>query len=313
MHMGWQAFVGLLLLLCACGRVGESGKPVIAVSFDSQKWLVEQIVGEDYEVVALLPSGSDPEMFDPDMRTMRALERADVYFTTSTLGFETQVSERIKANYPSLKVVDLTSGIDILMHTHGIAGASKHGISEDDHDHHHSHESHPVGDPHLLSSIVNAGQVADNIYQAVTDLQSEENGSVSNEKLEKYKQNLTLLQERLNSIYHTTDSLLRASGALGATFVVMHPSLSYYARDFGMTQIPLETDGKEASPRQLEERLAFAASSNPRALFFENGHSERQAHELAKSLGIEAYGVMLNGSDFLEGIEEVTRNLTKKH
>ncbi len=308
----WQALTGLLLLLFSCGE-DRSGKPVIAVSFDSQKELVERITGDDYEVVALLPPGSDPELFDPDMRTMKALERAEIYLTTSTLGFETQVGERIKANYPDLKVVDLTEGIDILMHTHGVAAASSHASAvdhadnqhDDHHDSHgHGHEAHPVGDPHLLSSIANARQVASNINKAVKELNQSRNRI--------YQARFEALDEELSRRQVRTDSLLKSASKIGATFVVMHPSLSYYARDYSMTQIPLEVDGKEATPRQLEERLEMAAAAGPEVLFYEEGHSETQAKELARSLGIEAYPVRLNGTDFLDRIDDVTRNLTRQ-
>ena len=306
--MLWQTLTGLLLLLYACGP-GDSGKPVIAVSFESQKWLVEQIVGDDYEVVALLPPGSDPEMFDPDMRTMKALERAEAYLTTSTLGFETQVGERIKANYPDLKVIDLTEGIDIIMHTHGVAGASSHAPEDEAHGHH-DHDAHPVGDPHILSSMYNASRIAKNICLGIIELRKEKGMSDRDYASgQDYFRNLADLQAGITRRENAIDSLLISSDVRGCSFIVMHPSLSYYARDYDMTQIPLETDGKEASPRQLEQRLAQAAASAPRALFYEAGHSEAQAREIAASLGIKAYPVKLNGPDFLDEIEHVTRAL----
>lgn len=298
----WQVVGCLLLLLCSCSS-GEKNKPVIAVSFESQKWLVEQIAGEDYEVVALLPQGSDPEMFDPDMRTMRALESCDIYLTTSTLGFETQVSERIKTTYPELKVEDITNGIDILMHTHGIATSSEQTKSHShEENHNHSHESHPVGDPHLMSSLRNTAIVAGNIVGTLAEL----NPSQS----EKYCLNYQNLIKRIAAQESRTDSLLSEAGVKGRAFVVMHPSLSYYARDYELTQIPLEVDGKEATPRELEKRLQTAFTSHPVALFYEEGHSDAQAHEIARMLGIKAYSVRLNGPDFMEGIESVTKNLT---
>lgn len=292
-------------ILTGCHEKG-SGKPVLAVSFDSQKWLVEAIAGDDYEVVALLPQGSDPEMFDPDMHTMKALDRADAYLTTNTLGFETQVGRRIASNYPDLKIVDLTEGIDILMHTHQIAGMSVKGedLECDLHDHDHDdHHSHPTGDPHIMSSLRNAGTIAKNILSSLRSL-NPSRGAVYEERYEALSRNLS----RNDSL---ADSLLRAAGARGGSFVVMHPSLSYFARDYDMIQIPLEVDGKEASPRQLKERLALAKESSPRALFYERGHNELQARQIAKSLGIEAFPVSLNGEDFVDEVMEVTYRISR--
>ncbi|MDE5664101.1 MAG: zinc ABC transporter substrate-binding protein [Muribaculaceae bacterium] len=300
-----------MLLLTAWGCGAESDRrPVIAVSFDSQREIVERIAGEGWQVVSLMPPGSDPEMFDPDMRTMKGLERAEVYMTTSTLGFEQQTGERIRANYPSLPVVDLTEGIDILMHTHEVAGASAHADHDrlpsphDDGDevdecHSHGAGSHQVGDPHLLSSLRNARRVARNVTEALCRLRPDSAAI--------YRSRFHRLDTELEHRDHLTDSLLTASGAKGGTIVVMHPSLSYYARDYGLVQLPLEADGKEASPRQLEQRLQLARQSRARALFYERGHSEPQARQIAAELHTGAFPVMLNGSDFLSRIDDVTR------
>lgn len=313
------AALWLLLAAASCGSRKESDtRPVIAVSFESQKEIVERIAGDEYRVVALLPPGSDPEMFDPDMRVMKALEKAEIYLTTSTLGFEQQVGERIRANYPSLKVTDLTTGIDILMHTHELASASgapggHSGCMEDadGHDHGHDHgreerhgaSSHQVGDPHLMSSLRNAETVARNVAEALSALNPA--------NAAEYYARCSALAAELHRDDLLTDSLLTASGAKGGMIVVMHPSLSYYARDYGILQLPLETDGKEATPRQLEQRLRLAADGHPLALFYEAGHSERQAREIARSLGTQAYPVMLNGSDFIGRINDVTHAIAK--
>ena len=306
----WQALGVLLLLLCSC-RHEDSGRPVVAVSFESYKWIVERIVGDDYEVVALLPPGSDPEMFDPDMRTMKALERADLYLTTNSVGFETQVGERISSNYPSLKTIDLSEGIDLIMHTHGIANASEqsehHDHTEADCHGHAESDAHQAGDPHLLSSWENAVVIAKNIGQAMAERAAE---SGDTEAAQRYLRNMSELQTDFAACYAETAGRLAAAGVRGkGVFVVMHPSLSYYARDYGLTQIPLEMDGKEASPCQLMERLELAADSNPIALFYEQGQSAARAEEIAESLGIKAYPVNMNGADFAEQIEGVTKNL----
>ncbi len=317
------AAIILLLPSASCSREERgSAKPVVAVSFDSQKEIVERIAGDDYRVVALLPPGSDPEMFDPDMRVMKALEQAEIYLTTSTLGFEQQVGERIRANYPTLKVTDLTSGIDILMHTHDLASAATSYMQpcaassesegsyfphqKDDDGGHEGHghgESHQVGDPHLMSSLRNAAVVARNVASALSAL----NPAHSSE----YTRRCAVLEAELSRADMRIDSLLSVSGAKGGMIVVTHPSLSYYARDYGLLQLPLETDGKEASPRQLEQRLDMASEGHPLALFYEAGHSERQTRQIARSLGTQAYPVMLNGTDFMERINDVTRAIVR--
>lgn len=304
-----QALLSLLLLLgsailYSCNK-DKDERPVIAVSFESQKWLVQQIAGDDYKVVALLPSGSDPELFDPDMGTMKALEKAELFMTTSTLGFESQVKNRIQANYPELKIVDLSEGIDQLMHTHSVSAMSAklhhdHGHATSDHQ---ESDGHAIGDPHLLSSVRNARIIARNILASLS--------VVNPEAGEKYCKNYADLDAELLKTDLEIDSVISARNLKGASFIVMHPSLSYYARDYGLHQLPVESDGKEVSPRQLEQRLQQARAQTPRALFYEKGNNEAQARQLAESIGIEAYPLSLNSGDFISEIIEITDNLTK--
>ncbi len=275
----------LAVVMIGCGA-RHDGRQVVALSFDSQRYLLEAIAGDDFDAVVLLPAGSDPETFEPDMRAMRGLEEAQVYLTTSTLGFETSIKQRVRSNYPDLKVIDISDGIDVLTHTHEVAGEA--------------HE-HPEGDPHLLASLRNARIVSRNILASVVALNPDSS--------EKYCRRYDALDRRLAQADARVDSMLHAGNAAGGSFVVMHPSLSYYARDYGLTQIPLETDGKEATPRQLEQRLQDARTADVRALFYERGKSEAQAREIAASLGVEAWPIYLNGDDFMTQIMDISEHM----
>ena len=289
----------LVTLAASCGGLTGGERPVVAVGFESQQWLVEQIAGDDFETVVLMPPGSDPEMFDTDMRAMRGLERADLYLTTSTIGFESRLAERIRENYPTLDVADISEGVEILLHTHSIAGAAEDHDEDHDEDHGHDHEDGAceAGDPHILSSLRNTRIVARKILTALIRLNPT--------RSEEYSRNFALLDQRLLSSDAEAKSLIAFSR--GGAFVTMHPILGYYARDYGLTQIPLETDGKEATPRQLGQMLAAASKRAPAALFYERGHNERQANQMAAALGIKAYPLQLNGADFIGEIERVAR------
>ena len=268
----------LMLLPGACRKEapGQDGKPQLAVSYDAHKYILEQIAGEDYDINVLLPAGSDPEMYDPDMRTMEGLSKAGVYFTTGTLGFEERMLDILKANYPDLKIENVAEGVELIEGTHHHAGDS----------HNHS------GDPHILSSIGNIRAVASNMLQGMKRLNPED--SV------RFNKNFEIFSSRLDKIAAETDSLMK--GRAGGSFVAMHPAMSYFARDYGVTQISLERDGKEASPRQLKERLEDAAGKHPAVLFYEKGHGEKGAREMARNLGIPVFALNLEAYDFLDNL-----------
>ena len=286
-------FAGWALASCS-GKGGGAGKKVVAVSYPAHKWIVEQIAGDDFEVVVLLPPGADSETFDPDMRTMSRLQEADLYLTTSTIGFEDAMTRRLRQTNPDLRIVDVSTGVDFIGGTHAVASG-------------HAHEDAGVADPHILGSYVNAMTVGRNMALA---LDSVRRLSATDDAESPYMRNLASLLADIGRRQAAAKSMIDSAGAVGGAFVVMHPSLSYYAADFGLRQVALERDGKEPSPAQWAERMAEAISSHPRVLFYEQGHSEGQAREVARSLGVDAVGITLTGEDFLDRLDAVTRSFT---
>ena len=116
----------LVGLLAACS--GGDEPKTVAVTVPAQRWVAQQLLGENTPVVCLLGTGGDPETYEPTMEQMRQLADASLLFTTGdSLGFERAVVERAKANNPSLRVVNTGAGIAATEHHH------EHGSSCDPH------------------------------------------------------------------------------------------------------------------------------------------------------------------------------------
>ena len=49
-----------------------SSRPVVTVSIDPQKWLLDSIVGDKVEVRSLLPGDANPENFDPPLAALKS-------------------------------------------------------------------------------------------------------------------------------------------------------------------------------------------------------------------------------------------------
>lgn len=268
----------LLSVLSSC-RIDSSknAKPTLVASYDAYKWIIKQISGDDFEISVLLPSGSNPETYEPDMRSLARLEDSSLYFGSSTLGFESDIESRIRNNYPGIEIFNIAEGIEPVTSTH---------IS---------------GDPHLLSSLQNAGIIAGNIYYRLVILNPD--------KREEYSKRYAGLSTRINTLAERyggeLDSVFKESGK--RAFLVIHPSMSYFARDYGLQQISLEREGKEPTPRQMQYRLEEGREAGVVALFYENGEGENRANEIASQLGIRAYPVSFTGMDFLENISIAER------
>lgn len=79
------------------------------------------------------------------------------------------------------------------------------------------------------------------------------------------------------------DSLLASSR--GKAFVVWHPSLSYFARDYGLRQISLSPEGKEASVNMMQTAVDSARASGAEILFFQKEIDSRQAETANEQIG----------------------------
>lgn len=72
-------------LLAGCTTEVEKSGLVVAATTPIIADLVRNVVGENDEVVSLVPSGADPHSFEPTLRTMREVAYADISFANGYL------------------------------------------------------------------------------------------------------------------------------------------------------------------------------------------------------------------------------------
>ena len=78
----------------------------------------------------------------------------------------------------------------------------------------------------------------------------------------------------------------RLQQAQHSSFLVWHPTFSYFARDYQLKQISLD-DGKEPTVTALRNRLDLARKSGAEVLFLQPQIDGRQAATLLRDLNVE--------------------------
>lgn len=257
----------------SCGGKSHDRKPVITVSIQPQKFFLEKIVGEKMDVKCLLANGGNPESYEPSLTHLMNLEESEAYFKIGNIGFESAIIDRVRNNNPDLKIYDNSEGVALLTGTHG-ACCGEHGHG---HGHNHSHEV----DPHTWSSVKNARIIAANMYRTVVELDPD------NEKY--YTVNYNRFDAELDSIDRVITAML--AGKQGTAFVVWHPSLSYFARDYGLVQVSIGREGKESSVQQMQSQLDEAKEHNARVFFFQRDFDSRQASSVCEQTGVEIVSI----------------------
>lgn len=268
------ALAALMSLVLSCS-MQEREERAVTVSIQPQKELLEAIVGDKLKVRSLLATGGDPETYDPSMSHLLNVEKSMAYFRVGDIGFEDAIIERVKLSCPDLPIIDSSEGIERISGTH--EGGE---------------------DPHVWGSVNNARVMAANMLEAVCRLDT------ANART--YRANYNTLIARLDSV----DSAIRESLASihSRTFVVWHPSLSYFARDYGLKQIALGSEHKERTPESLKTLLDSASRSGA-VIFMVEGADDRAARMAREELRLPVHQFNLQTYDWADELLGVAKAL----
>ena len=249
-------FLLIALLLTACGGSQQAGqKPVITVSIEPLRYFAEAIAGDRYQVVSMVPEGSSPETHDPTPRQMIDLSRSRAFLRAGYLGYELAWADKLQQNAKNVPFFNLSEGIEL--------------IREEGH-------AHAGGiEPHTWTSIANAEIIADNISRVMCRLDPEH--------AEEYKANAAGLKAKITNL----DKEIRAYlPDAPKAFLIYHPALSYFAREYGLTQISIEEGGKEPSPAQLESLITRCREMHVGVIFVQKEFDTRNAEVIARELHV---------------------------
>lgn len=276
----------LILLSCmvisGCSGADEkedTDQIPVTVSIPPLEYLVKEIGGDKVAVTTLVPSSSDPETFDPTISQLRRASESEVIFITGVLPFEGNLVQAIKSSNQHISIATLADSINLLRGTHG---------------------DHDDFDPHIWTSLRNAKTMAKEICRYLV-LADSENGDYF---LQRYN--------RLAASLDSLDTAIcdRLAPYRGSSFLVWHPSLSYFAKDYGLRQLAIGQEHKETSITGLAERLESSKREQPRAFFLQNDIDSRQAQTIAEITGLEPISIPSLPTDIEATIITITDAIT---
>ncbi len=288
------AVLVLALYVCGCTRKeAAADRPLLMVSIEPQKWILEQLVGDDYAIGTMLDRGANPETFDPSMEKRLQADKATAYFSTGAFPFEESLAKSLPDR---TRIVNTSDGIEPIYgthsHTHNHTSGHSHGH---DCDHHGE-----AADPHMWTSLKNARIIARNMAEALADLDPAEAATVN--------RRLATLEQRLDSIDKATANRLEGASR---SFAIWHPSLSYYARDYGLNQIAVGQESKEMPAGQVRQVIDNARNANVKVFFFQKEYDNRQAESINSAIGSRMITIDPLAYDWLGQIELITNEIAR--
>lgn len=261
----WIYLLLAIVGLSACQGKKEGGTRTISVTIEPQRYFAEKIAGDLFHINCVTPAGQSPETYDPTPQQMVQISQSQAYFRIGEIGFEQAWMKNLQSQNPDMAVFDLSEGMELIKNEEE---AHEEGEA---HPHHH----HGSVDPHIWTSISGARVIAQNTYQAFIKLDPENQ--------EVYRAGYQRLIEEIDSTEAEMKQLLQPLA--GTAFIIYHPALTYFAREFGLKQLCIELDGKEPSPAQLKQLLETATQSGAKVVFVQQEFDQKNAELIAKETG----------------------------
>ena len=279
-------YILTLFILFACGNTTkQSEKPILTVTLEPLRYFTEAIAGEHFEVVSMVPKGSSPESYDPTPQQLVNLSQSQAYLRIGYIGFELAWMDKLQANCPDMKVYDTSRGVDLIR-------------SEG---HWHNDHFHEGGvEPHIWNSTRNTEVIAENICAALCELAPNHQDDFKN-RLHDLKQ--TIAQTDSIIRIHLTDA--------DNTFLIYHPALSYFARDYGLKQLSIEEGGKEPSPAQLKALIKTCRNENAHTIFVQQEFDQRNAQLIADELGVHIVSINPLSYDWANEMVNIAKALKR--
>lgn len=280
-------FLLLALLLTACGggkQQKTEQKQTLTVSIEPLRYFAEAIAGEHFRIVSLVPEGSSPETYDPTPQQLVELNRSRAFLRAGYIGYELAWADKLQQNAKDVSFFNLSEGIT-LIHEETTEGEHTHagGI-----------------EPHTWSSIQNAYTISANICRVLCQIDPDNK--------EYYMTRLTRFGTSLKQL---DDEILAYLNGGEKNFLIYHPALSYFARDYGLTQISIEEGGKEPSPAQLKALINQCKEKNIRVIFVQKEFDTRNAETIAQELKVPIVSINPLSYRWKEEMLHIARSLSK--
>ena len=251
------ALFAVAFILAACEGTKRE-KPVVTVTIEPLRYFVEQIAGDKVSVTTLVPKGSSPETYEPTAQQMVNMSQSVLFVKVGNLGFERTWMEKLNTLTSHITIVDTSEGIEYV-------SASDRGIT----------------DEHTWMSTKNALVIAHNIYLALTKVDS--SSSVY------YKERYDSLVASINKLNSTITQQLKSID--NRSFIIYHPALTYFAKDYSLTQLALEEDGREPSAASLAKLITNAKKLGTKLMFVQKEFDNRNREIITIETGVKTVDI----------------------
>jgi zinc transport system substrate-binding protein len=248
--------------------------PHVLVSVAPHEFFVKKIAGPTVIVDLLVPAGASSHTFEPTPKQMLSASQAAIWFRIGE-GFETRVMKVFQHHNLKMSIVDLRQGLDLI----------KSQCC-------HKHEGE---DPHFWLSPRLAKIQTTTMYEALV--------ATYPENKDLYTRNLTLFHRELDELDKEITNILKPMN--NRTILVSHPAYGYFCRDYNLTQLSIEFEGKDPTPQVLSRVMALAHELNIKTVFIQMQYNNKGAKLVAQDLHAAVVTLNPYSENYIESMREI--------
>lgn len=278
--------IALILPFSGCISQNEGSSQVkAATTIIPLGEFVKAVGGDRVAVTVLVPPGAEPHTYEPSPSQIREVASADIYVENGA-GLESWMGSILMVN-PHMLVVDTSRGVDLITGTDEAAGAGTGNAR--------------AADTHIWLSPRDAMIQVRNICDGLI--------AVDPDGKDYYINNRDVFISKLKEL----DAYLNLtfSGTKKKKFVVLHPAWTYFARDYGLEQIPIEVEEKEPGPRYLTEVVNAALANNVTTVFVEPQYNPKLAEVIAKEINGRVVSVDDLAPNYIDNLRTVGEKIAE--
>jgi len=271
----------LLITLCNCEKRSLSSQRTVLTSIAPYAYFVKKIAGDTVRTQVLVPSGANPHIYEPTPREAHEVGKAALWLRAGE-AFEKKIAEVLREQNPHLKIVNMQDGIPLLDHCCECG---------------HFHHEDETKDRHIWLSPKLAQIQAENIGKALMAL--------SPENRELYAKNLEEFLRELRELDAAIEKELKPFE--GQAILVSHAAFGYFCKEYHLSQLAIETEGKDPLPRQVSHVIAAAKKCRVRSVLTQPQYNNKGAELIAEKLHLPIFPIDPYSEDYINNLHYLAR------
>jgi zinc transport system substrate-binding protein len=282
------------LAVSCVSPTGEAPEKIgVVVTILPQSEFVKGVGGDRVEVTVMVPPGASPHTYAPTPGQLVAVKQAGMYAKVGSGGeFERVHMDRIEEAGRDMLVVDCSKGVELIEIV-----AHHHEGEESEHEGEHHHGGM---DPHIWTSPLNAKTMVKNICDGLVEVDPE-NEDYYTQNRDEYLVKLDKLDADIRDGF---------SGVENRHFMVFHPAWGYFARDYGLTQISVEEEGKQPTAAGIAALVEQARTDDIRIVFVSPQFDAQSAKAIAEAIGGKVVPIDPLARDYIDNMGIILEKLT---